>query len=509
MTRVSNPFDPQVAIAWGPRRYDAAPPFSPDPRPIEYPHADPDRPSARGDAYATVRESLRLLGLDASREGTREWNPLGGLIKPNDTVVLKPNLVRDFRESDPDPADCLTTHGSIIRAVVDYVHIALAGKGRIVIADAPHSDADFGALRRLTGLDEIEALYREHAGFEVEVYDLRPERARKIDGVIVGHEPLAGDPAGYVKVNLGLRSAFAEINHLCHLLYGSEYDMGELYSHQHDDVHEYLISKTVLEADVVIGLPKLKTHKKVGLTVNLKNLVGINGNKNWLPHHREGTPPQGGDQFADDSIKNRMERAALARFKRLYPMLGPLRGWVASPVKAIGKRIFGDTNVDTIRSGNWYGNDTAWRMVMDLNRILLYADPAGGLHDRPVRRFFTVVDGVVAGEGNGPLDPVPVPAGAVVAGWSPVAVDLACARLMGFDYRALPVLTRALDPHPLPLASFAFHDVRSRSNRPDFDGPVAAFKGPCLALKPHFGWQGHVELPLPNASNESGQPCVA
>ena len=147
--------------------------------------------------------------------------------------------------------------------------------------------------------------------FELEVYDLRPECARKIDGVIVGHEPLPGDPAGYVKVNLGAHSAFMPVNHLCHLLYGAEYDMGELHRHQHGDVHEYLISKTILDADCVISVPKLKTHKKVGLTVNLKNLVGINGNKNWLPHHREGTPAQGGG-----SVCRRRHEAAPGAFGR-------------------------------------------------------------------------------------------------------------------------------------------------------------------------------------------------
>jgi uncharacterized protein (DUF362 family) len=92
---------------------------------------------------------------------------------------------------------------------------------------------------------------------------------------------------------LGQHSAFHEISNLCHLLYGAEYETSELRSHHHDDIHEYLISRTVIEADCVINLPKLKTHKKTGITVSMKNLVGINGNKNWLPHHREGTPAQG------------------------------------------------------------------------------------------------------------------------------------------------------------------------------------------------------------------------
>jgi hypothetical protein len=270
--------------------------------------------------------------------------------------------------------------------------------------------------------------------------------------------------------------------------------MGELYSHHHDDVHEYLISKTVLDADVVISLPKLKTHKKVGLTVNMKNLVGINGNKNWLPHHREGTASQGGDQFAEDDLKRRFERTAVSRFKRLFPLLGPLRPVIARPIKSLGKRIFGDTNVDTVRSGNWYGNDTTWRMVIDLNRILFYADAAGRLHERPVRRFFSVVDGIVAGEGNGPLDPKPKAAGVILAGTNPLAVDLACARLMGFDCRRLPVLYRPFDDHSMPFAPFEIDDVFVLSNKPEFNRPIAAIEGPCLAFKPHFGWKGHIEL---------------
>ena len=37
-------------------------------------------------------------------------------------------------------------------------------------------------------------------------------------------------------------------------------------------------------------MPKLKTHKKCGVTISLKNLVGLNTNKNLLPHHSLGTP---------------------------------------------------------------------------------------------------------------------------------------------------------------------------------------------------------------------------
>jgi len=486
--------DTEVAIGLGNSRYAGEPPYSPATTCPEYPFSSNTFAREANQAYEGVRDALRLLGLDAVHYGQKAWNPLGEVILPGDTVVLKPNFIREFRETQPGHGDCLITHGSVIRAALDYVYIALRGKGRAIIADAPQNDADFAAIRRIAGLDEIQEFYRHHAGFEVEVYDLRPEKARKVDGVIVGHDRLPGDPAGYVKVDLGSRSMFAEVEHVCHLLYGSEYDTSEIRSHHTGGVHEYLISRTVLDADCVIDLPKLKTHKKTGITVCMKNLVGINGNKNWLPHHREGTPSQGGDQYADNGTMHRIERRAMACVRQIFPLLGPLRGIVARPLKAIGKGVFGDTNRDTIRSGNWYGNDTTWRMVIDLNRILMYAEKTGYLGDTPTRRVFCVVDGIVGGEGNGPLDPTPKASGVMIAGANPVAVDLTCAKLMGFDYERLPFLWHAFHAHALPLVVFEPDKVVFRSADTPGGQPLADLDARGLHFKPHFGWQGHVEL---------------
>jgi hypothetical protein len=141
-------------------------------------------------------------------------------------------------------------------------------------------------------------------------------------------------------------------------------------------------------------------------------------------------------------------------------------------------------------------------MAVDLNRILFYADAAGRVHDRPVRRFFSVVDGLVAGEGNGPLDPTPVPAGVILCGRNPVAVDAMAARLMGFDVHRLPIVWRAADARSLPLAGFALTDVRGRSNDADFDRALPQIRGRALAFEPHFGWKGHVELA--EATDEAG-----
>ena len=61
--------------------------------------------------------------------------------------------------------------------------------------------------------------------------------------------------------------------------------------------NDYLLSETVLSADLVVNLPKLKTHKKTGVTLALKNMVGINGDKNLLPHHSVGSIAAGGDEY--------------------------------------------------------------------------------------------------------------------------------------------------------------------------------------------------------------------
>jgi uncharacterized protein (DUF362 family) len=484
----------QVAISTGKGGYLSVPPYSPNTFYPEYPFGPDTTANEVNHAYEGVRDALKLLGLDAEHYGQKDWNPLGQMVRSGNTVVLKPNFVRDFRETQSGHEDCLITHGAIIRAAVDYVYIALGGKGRIIIADAPQNDANFDEIKRMAGLEEIQAFYRRHAGFEIEVYDLRPEMARKVNGVIVGHERLPGDPKGYTKVDLGSDSMFAEVEHLCHLLYGSEYDTSEICRHHTNGAHEYMISKTILDADCVINLPKLKTHKKTGITVCMKNLVGINGNKNWLPHYRLGTPSQGGDQFADNGMKHRVEQKAMACFRRTFPILGPLRKVLAKPMKAIGTAIFGDTNINTIRSGNWYGNDTTWRMVIDINRILIYAGSDGELRDKPARRVFCIVDGIVGGEGNSPLDPTPKPAGIVLAGANPVAVDLVCARIMGFDYKRLPILYKAMIKHKLNLSSSDYKDITCMSNYSQFNRSLSEFNSKNTAFKPHFGWQKHIEL---------------
>src|ERR1019366_3386117 len=82
--------------------------------------------------------------------------------------------------------------------------------------------------------------------------------------------------------------------------------------------HRYLIARELMQADVVINLPKLKCHKKTCVTGALKNLVGINGNKEYLPHHRKGGEALGGDCYPGNSwLKSSAENFLDAANRRL------------------------------------------------------------------------------------------------------------------------------------------------------------------------------------------------
>src|SRR5439155_27141491 len=183
----------------------------------------------------------------------------------------------------------------------------------------------------------------------------------------------------------------------------------------------------------------LKVHSKVGITVNCKGMVGINGDKNLLPHFRWGSLSEGGDQFPAGSQKGVDEqRMRLGRLvaDKLIARQALWANAVAGIVQSISGQVAKMLRLrpfDPI-NGNWSGNDTCWRMAADLIRIALFADRNGKLCTTPQRRFLSVVDGIIGGEGNGPLHPTPKPCGVLLAGMHPVAVDLVCARLMGFDY---------------------------------------------------------------------------
>ena len=113
------------------------------------------------------------------------------------------------------------------------------------------------------------------------------------------------------------------------------------------------LPRTVLEADFLVSMPKIKTHHWSGVTLAMKNMFGI------VPGARYGWP----------------------------------------------KNIL-----------HWKGIQES---ILDLCATV------------PVH--FVIADGIIAMDGNGPLNGAPRLLERIVLADDPVAPDVTCARLMGFD----------------------------------------------------------------------------
>lgn len=129
-------------------------------------------------------------------------------------IVLKPNIV-EF-----DPAGVINTHPRVIQAAIEA--FLRLGAAEVIVAEGPGHRRDNEYLLAASGMADI----------------LRAKRVRYVDLNFDAVRPLA------------LRSRFT--------------GMDQLY-----------FPRTVLEADLFVSMPKLKTHHWVGVTLSMKNLFGI------------------------------------------------------------------------------------------------------------------------------------------------------------------------------------------------------------------------------------------
>ncbi len=127
----------------------------------------------------------------------------------------------------------------------------------------------------------------------------------------------------------------------------------------------FWLPESILVADLVVSMPKVKTHHWAGVTLSLKNMFGI------IP--------------------------------------GSVYGWPKNVL-------------------HWKGID---RSILDINSTI----PA----------HFVIADGIVAMEGNGPLQGSARPLGRIILGDDSVAADFTCARLMGLDPYRIPHLAKAAE----------------------------------------------------------------
>jgi uncharacterized protein (DUF362 family) len=208
-------------------------------------------------------------------------------------IVLKPNLV-EF-----DPLGVINTHPAVLASTIEA--FLQLGAREVVVAEGPGHRRDNEYLLTASGLGDV----------------LRDTGTRYVD--------LNQDSVRPVS----LLSSFTPL--------------GTLY-----------LPETVLEADLLVSMPKLKTHHWAGVTLSMKNMFGI------VP--------------------------------------GAVYGWPKNVL-------------------HWSGIGAS---IIDINAAL------------EVPRF-NIVDGIIGMEGNGPIQGDPRPAGVLVFGEDPVAVDATCARLMSID----------------------------------------------------------------------------
>ena len=208
------------------------------------------------------------------------------------TVVLKPNLV------DYIPGTAISTHPTLVLAAAECFR--RMGSKCVVVAEGPGHQRD-------TQLVLSESGYQE---------SLRGEVIRFVD---LNRDEL-------VRTHLG----------------ASYMGMKSLW-----------LPRTVLEADFLVSMPKIKAHHWAGVTLSMKNMLGT------VPGARYGWP----------------------------------------------KNIL-----------HWKGIQES---ILDVCATI------------PVH--FVIADGIMAMEGNGPLNGTARPLGKIVLADDPVAADAACARLMGFE----------------------------------------------------------------------------
>lgn len=396
-----------------------------------------------------VKESARLLGWTGGKPGESAFSHL---VPPGARVLVKPNLVL-HRNHGPWGIEPLFTNGILIRTVVD--ELLATGASQVIVGDAPLQECKFDELLRNSGMDQwapsLEARDPRFHGPR----DYRRTKTQFEGGLRVEQEGLLPVDR-FVLFDLANESLLEPISGTRDFRV-TQYPPAELARTHAPGRHQFLVARDIIEADIVINLPKLKTHKKAGVTNALKNLIGINGNKEFLPHHRLGGSATGGDCYpGGDPVKRALEF--------VYDQVNSTRSLTARRALGLGTRalhrILHEKGDELGVEGSWSGNDTIWRTCLDLNRILLYGRTDASMAEAPQRKVVHLVDAVIAGHGDGPLRAEPLPLGLLLAGENAAAVDLVGASLLGYAPERIPIVAHAFDRFRWPLVDFAPEEVR-------------------------------------------------
>ena len=453
----------------------------------KYPeYAWDDISKEKNEVYDMVRNCLKGYGLDAQHFGTAEWNPLGDIISEGDSVVIKPNWVEDKNQNWNGGMECLVTHASVIRVVMDYVSLALNGTGKIIIGDSAMPDCNFERLMEVAHYNVVwESCQKRNIPFEV--MDFR-------DDIVTGfaNKVQQSEQENEIIVDLGKESCFADTEFNIGKYRNGIVDATMMNQYYHTPGHHrYGINKTVLSADVIINLPKPKTHRKAGYTAALKNYIGICSKKTSIPHNVMGNEKEGGDTYFGPKIVFETEQRIRDMQNKSQAAGKTLQGTFLKCLRIPFWMFRRMTHKKYFGTGNWYKNDTIWRSILDINRIMIYADKEGNLHETPQRRFFSMGDMIVSGHRNGPLAPTPIDGGVLLCSTNPVSFDYVVIHIMGFDVNKLPVLNRIPMIKKYKIPHNKLEEIQIYSNEPELDGKTASDMpvAPYGYFEPAEGWR--------------------
>lgn len=405
-------------------------------------------------------------------------------------VFIKPNMVIEPWKGEEDSWIATVTNISVIEGVLMCLKDKISGGGKleIIIGDAPMARSNHSVTLKKLGIEKTIKKY-EAENFSISLIDIREWYWKYVGTMCVSRKRLQGDPLGNKMVNLYSDSCFATKENKKYEAFDDIQPVSEFHN-EIDNI--FSVSASILDSDLFINLPKLKTHRIAGMTCAMKNLVGINCNKNCVPHNTVGSDQQGGDTFQQGDTRAKDEMKGIGGIaRRILRKKNPILNYCFIPIKLIYDRIHKSEN--TIGYGMWYGNDTIWRSIVDLNRIILYCNKDGIMCDEQQRKYVCIADAIVSGEGEGPLHPTPKRTELLICSDSAVAVDLVASEIMGFDYTKIPSLNKALNK-----------DTRWRLVNWDQESLEVYWKNQKITMqeinkifKFHFiateGWKGHIE----------------
>jgi len=367
-------------------------------------------------------------------------------------ILLKPNWVLNNRKEDD--VICLRTNDSFLLAALE---ILLENQpASVIIGDAPIQGCNWDKMLSNEFIQSIESLRTEFS-IPIQIMDFRR----------VTFDPSQNNPtiernpiSNYIIFDLGKESNLEPISSTKNIFRVTDYNPDRLAESHTIGIHKYCITKELFNADLVISMPKIKTHQKAGITGALKNIVGLNGDKDFLPHHRIGGIGFGGDCYPGKNILRRTSEWLLDNANRHQ---GKKTYWYLRFAALVIWKLSYPNKTQQL-GASWYGNDTVWRMVMDLNKIAVFGKIDGSISQEPQRAVYSLCDGIIGGQGEGPLNPEPLPLGIISFSNNSAMNDICMGTLMAFDIQKISLLNAAKQDIAHQKIDVTFNGIKINSS---------------------------------------------